>query len=80
MKSLNERFGTTSLSTTVLLLPALGSVPAAAAKGEALTLKGPGSCGYSTYDYFNSPQTLEMLPMFALALNKLYIYIVTKFV
>lgn len=47
MNSLNERSGTISLSTTVLLLPAVGSAPAAlAAKGAAPTLKSPGSCGY----------------------------------
>lgn len=46
MNSLNERSGTRSLSTTALLLPAFGSVPAAAAKGEAPAHKGRGSCGY----------------------------------
>lgn len=51
MNSLNERSGTRSLSTTVLLLPAVGSVPAAAAAAAAAkwavpALKGPGSGGY----------------------------------
>lgn len=45
MNSLNERSGTRSLSTTVLLLPATGSVPATAAKGAAPALQGP-ACGY----------------------------------
>lgn len=53
MNSLNERSGTRSLSRTMLLLPAVGSLPAAAAaaaKGVAPALKGSGSCGYPTYD------------------------------